>query len=167
MTPIERLLGLLHNPDYHKRIGAVYALGNHRSERAIKLLLEHLGEFDPRDEDSKVNRAASVALAHIGEPALNTLIEALREKQGRPDDRWRRSWVASTLGLMRDTRAVDVLIEFLQHEEIRGTVAEALAEIGDRRALEPLLQILPQSKDYALIAVRAAIANLQGDTETP
>jgi HEAT repeat protein len=86
MTRIERLLGLLHNPDYHRRIGAVYALGNHTSQRAIELLLEHLGEFDPADEESKVNRAASEALANIGEPALNPLIEALRDKREQPND---------------------------------------------------------------------------------
>jgi HEAT repeat protein len=165
VTRIKQLLGMLHNPDYHLRAGAVYALRKRTSQRAIELLLDHLGEFDPADEESKVNRAASQALAHIGEPALNPLIDALRQKREQPNDDWRRSWIASTLGLMKDARAVDSLLEALQDEQIRGTVAEALADIGDKRALGPLLQILPQSRAYAEIAIKAAIKTLHPDNE--
>jgi HEAT repeat protein len=68
---------------------------------------------------------------------------------------------------MRDVRAIESLIEALQDESIRGAVADALAEIGDRRALEPLLQIQPHSKYYASMAVKAAIKTLQTANEPP
>ena len=162
MTKIERLIGLLHNPDYHLRVRAVNALGKHTSERAIELLIEHLGELDRADEESKVNWAASAALHNIGEPALDRLIEALHEKRDQPNDNWRRYWVAVTLGYMGDVRSVEILIEALEDEGVRGGVAEALGQIGDKRALEPLIRILPQSRGYAPIAIRNAIETLQG-----
>ncbi len=52
-------------------------------------------------------------------------------------------WVAaSALGTMKDTRAVDDLIRLLQTDEsfqVRYTAARALAEIGDERAVGPLM----------------------------
>jgi HEAT repeat protein len=159
LTSINRLKGLLHNPDYHNRIGAVAALGKFPGEQAIQLLMEHLVEFDKADEDSKVNWAAAYTLAGMGDAALMTLSNTLQADANY--DKWQRSWIVTTLGLMRDIRAVGVLLETINDEDVRGEVADALSRIGDKRALQPLVDILPDSKQYAAIAVKKAIASLQ------
>jgi hypothetical protein len=66
------------------------------------------------------------------------LIIALRDKESFGV----RSCAAKALGQIKDTRAVDALIEALGDREdyVKGAVAWALGEIGDPRAVEPLME---------------------------
>ena len=115
--------------DYHIRYRAVRALGETGDERFVGPLLEALGDFDTRDEESKVNRSAMFALVHIGEVAINPLIKALDKNPQHPNDGWRRYWVTQTLRIVKDKRAVEPLIRVLEdddREAIEGA-AEALS----------------------------------------
>ncbi len=57
--------------------------------------------------------------------------------------------IHSTLGKLKDWRAVEPLIKALKDEEkdVRKSAAEALGEIGDERAIKPLYEV---SKDEDL-----------------
>jgi len=81
--------------------------------------------------------SAAVALAKIGEPAVEPLIKALG------DEEWKgRAGAASVLGGIGDERAVEPLIKALEDEDLDWQSAKALGEIGDSRAVEPLIKAL-------------------------
>lgn len=79
-TTIEQLIQQIRHPVWRVRRDAVIALGHTKRIESIPALLDALGDFDPHDEDSKVNMAAGNALREIGEPALIPLIEACKSK---------------------------------------------------------------------------------------
>ena len=108
-------------------VQAAFGLGNFKDERVIAPLIQVLGQWDPSTE------TAARALSRQGEPALQPLLDALRND----DDKISAS-AAEALGYLGDKRAVDALIEALENPEIRPFVVEALGRIGDPRAVPPL-----------------------------
>jgi hypothetical protein len=91
--------------------------------------------------------SAQYELRGIGEPAVEPLIQALKDK-----DAWVRMHVAQTLGWIGDARAVDPLVQALKDDErwdVRRDAAEALGNIGDARALQPLTQALKDDPGVA------------------
>jgi HEAT repeat protein len=138
----------VNHPDYHVRIRTATALGQGGDLRAIPLLIDLLGQFDPRDEASRVEVVASAALVRFGKQALDPLIQALAPQSEHPNDAWRRYWIAVTLGYFRDQRAIAALIDVLQDSErdvVEGA-AEALARLGADEALGPVQQALSRFK---------------------
>jgi hypothetical protein len=102
---------------------AVEALGDLGDPAAVEPLAEALRG----DEYSGVRWKAAEALAKIGTPAVDTLIEALED----PDDdvRWK---AAIALGEIGDPRAVDPLIRILADPDrfVQSRAAQALGMIG-------------------------------------
>ena len=78
---------------------------------------------------------ALVALGKIGTPAVEPLIEGLKDKDSNV-----RMGVAEALGKIKDVRAVEPLIGSLKDPEpgVCEKAAIALGEIKDARAVEPL-----------------------------
>ena len=74
-----------------------------RDPRAVPTLISALN-----DRDQLVYTTVEYALAHIGAPAVPTLITSLKDS-----DATLRSRTASVLGEIRDTRAVEPLIDLL------------------------------------------------------
>jgi len=92
-------------------------------------------------------REAAGALIRIGAPAVEPLIQALKDK-----DPVIRFGAADALGEIGDRRAVGPLIEALNDIGVRWRAAtDALGKIGDHRAVDPVIQA---SKD---IDVRESI----------
>lgn len=163
---LEKFLEDLKQNDYHVRYKAARALGSQRDERAIVALLDALGDFDQRDEESKVNFSATKALAHIGEPAVLPLIMALKPNQSHAQDEWRRYWVCYALGLLDDQRAVESLIDVLCQESKRVIEGAALAleKLNDPRAIEPLTHVqatLKPQDGFVHTAVTEALETLR------
>jgi HEAT repeat protein len=119
---VEGLIEALRDPDEHVRWHAAFALEWIGSPRAIGPLAEVLRE----DHDRDVQRAAAQALAQIGPPAVPSLLEALRQETGPEFSgerfqyeewksqqilRWARRLAAKALGQIGDPRAVEPLIE--------------------------------------------------------
>jgi len=84
-------------------------------------------------------REAAAALLRIGAPAVEPLIQALKDK-----DPVIRFGAADALGGIGDRRAVGPLIEALNDEDdaVRAWAALGLGKIGDERAVEPLTEAL-------------------------
>ncbi|MHC4314879.1 MAG: HEAT repeat domain-containing protein, partial [Planctomycetota bacterium] len=148
----------LHSPDARIRALAAMALGEMGPEAspAIPHLIRLLGDqatFDHRDVWQKatfftvagrsfgayVAADAMGALAKIGEPAVNPLIEALKDS-----DAFVRVHAARALERVQDKRAVEPLCEVLKDadENVRSAAAIALGQIGDGRAAKPLTELL-------------------------
>jgi HEAT repeat protein len=84
------------------------------------------------------------ALQRIGEPAVEPLIQALKDK-----DKVIRFGAADALGRIGDARAVEPLIQALKDEDytVRAWAALNLGRIGDAKAVEPLTEALKDEND--------------------
>lgn len=156
------------------------------SEAGIKRLIGKLYWIDPSISWYGANMCASMrtALDWIGEPAVEPLIEVLKDENAVV-----RAEAASVLGMIGDPRAVEPLINTLGDEYarlhaavslgkigesavasligvvsdedaiVRALTAHALGEIGDPRAVDPLRQLLDDSdesvRDIAAHALEA------------
>ena len=74
---IEPLLEMLKDPNPGAVASAAYALGELKTDRAIKPLIEIIGV-----DDHNIRKNATIALAKIGDPAIRGLLNALE------DDNW-------------------------------------------------------------------------------
>jgi len=120
-----------------------------KAKRDVKGLIKAL-----KDKNAGVREAATKALGEIGEPAIEPLIQALKDEH--EGVRW---GAVEALGKIRDSRAVEPLIQTLKDEDVQWGAARALGKIGGSRATETLIQAL---KDEHW-AVRWAAAEALGD----
>ena len=115
-----------------------------KSDETVGLLTKILKD---RGIDKKLRGSAAIALGMIGEnSAKGAIIDALKERE----DRDLRVDTAVAAGLLRDSDAVTELVNVLSDPKasqfVLGSVALALGQIGDHRAIEPLLGILEPAK---------------------
>ena len=128
---VETLLKLLR--DWEVRKYAIAALGKIRDERVLDPLMLQLRNDEFKDD-------AIDALVVLGEPSVEKLIGALRDK----DENVRKCAVLA-LGRIKSGEAIDPLIGMLGDKDwfTRLTAAAALESIGDERgreAMKPLLK---------------------------
>lgn len=128
---VEMLLKLLR--DWEVRKYAILALGRIRDERVLDPLMLQLRNDEFKDD-------AIQALVELGEPSVEKLIGALRDK----DENVRKSAVLA-LGRIKSSDAITPLIDMLSDKDwfTRLTAAAALESIGDERgreAIKPLLK---------------------------
>src|SRR5438552_239169 len=135
---VQGLIATLHDKGKEVRQDAVQALGRIRDTRAVEPLVEVL-----RDEAAStlIRRLAVQALGGIGQPAVQGLIATLHDKGKEV-----RQDAVEALGRIRDTRAVEPLVEVLRDEAastlIRRLAVQALGEIG-----QPAVQVLIATLD--------------------
>jgi HEAT repeat protein len=131
----EPLLEIINDPDDQIRSTVISALGKVGEIKAVeplkKIVLENL--------DINVRAGAVSALAMLGEPGLEKLLELLRN-----NDEQIRSIVANKLGEIREELAFEPLLELLSNDPdagVRALAAEALGKIGDRKAVAELERV--------------------------
>jgi HEAT repeat protein len=118
--------------DLHK--AAAIALGKIGNPQAIESLVNCL-----KDKNSGVRNAAANSLVEIGKPAIELLIQAL---ENQSLETCKRS--AEVLGRIGEPLAVGPLIISLKngHPQLKDAAMKALVQIGDKRAVEPLIEAL-------------------------
>ncbi len=133
---VEGLIKQLRDWDIRKYV--IRALGKIKDERVLDPLVAQLRN-DEFLED------ATDALVELGEPAIEKLVAALRDKNENI-----RKQAVIALGRIKSDRAFDPLVEMLQDKDwyIRLTAAAALEKIGDERGREA---IKPLMKDPDLV----------------
>lgn len=160
----------LKDPDGWLRRSAPDVLGEINDVRAVKPLIQALQynateayseELDRSDFYDFIQdlRRMVKALVQIGEPAVDTLILALTDK-----NMWVRSEAAWALGKIGDVRAVEPLIWALKDGfwSIRENAADALGEIKDSCAVESLILALKDETDQNVrVALEQAIKSIQ------
>ena len=126
-------------------------------DRDVKGLVEALRHEGVRLE-------AVMALARIGKPAVEPLIQSLKN-----EDRSTRFSAAVALGKIGDPRAIEPLIQALRDEawNVRIAVAAALGEIGDERAVEPLTQALNDDNEDVQMGAKKALEKIKTRVEFP
>lgn len=113
-----------------------------------------------RGSDETLRDQAADALAGMGRPAVDALVTLLRQPRAPfTDDTWR--WGVSrtaTHALVRMPEPpVADLLGWLEDDEydIREVAVDALGEIGDKRAVEPLMRVLERHDGPSRGAIRA------------
>jgi HEAT repeat protein len=97
---------------------------------------------------------AALALASIGDgQGVPVLADAL----DHCDDVLLCRLIILSFGKLRDPRAVPALLQHLSEVQNRREMVDALGEIGDRRARDPLIERL-RSDVYVPVRIRAAAA---------
>src|SRR5688500_8998214 len=112
---------------------AARELGRLANPRSFKPLADLLG-------NREVHESVAEALIRIGGKAIDVLTETLRS-----EDSLARKTAARALGEIRDTRAVEPLVEVLQGDPdctVRTAAAQALGQIKDKRAIWALVNTL-------------------------
>lgn len=166
---LDGLLAALCHDAWILRLHACEALGKIGAEEAVEPLCRAM----LKDRDTAVRQDAAKALGGIGSPlALEALTAALTDLDVRP-------FAVEALGRLKDLRAVEVLIDVVtgqgrpandRQTPVCGGAAEmdveemetqtfaigGLAELGDDRAIDPLIRALKDTR------LRAAAASALG-----
>jgi HEAT repeat protein len=137
------------------------------------------------DEDRHVRGNVALVLGRLGDPrGFATIAEILSDRSERPPGqgipagrlstraqiRADRYYAAHLLGDLKDPRGVELLVPLMNDEDTASIVPWSLAEIGDRRAIAPLIALLdrddPAARTLAIYALerlnaREALTKLQ------
>ncbi|MDY6786235.1 MAG: HEAT repeat domain-containing protein [Cyanobacteriota bacterium] len=127
------------NPERLRTI--CWAVARCGDETAIPALLVALKARDPL-----LRAEAALALGTLGDSqSLPYLLESLT----KDEDIQVRTVSAHALGMLNHQKAVkpliEVLLEIKERPKVRGQAAESLSDIGDERAVEPLIASLGDS----------------------
>ncbi|MCC7566068.1 MAG: HEAT repeat domain-containing protein [Methanomicrobiaceae archaeon] len=181
------LIDALGSEDPVTRQRAALALGDMGGEQAIAPLIHALG-----DPVASVRESAADSLALLGEPAVSPLIEILTDPErageyhGPGETRparsaggeivggdlsrearsgFRRMYAAAILGEIGDARAIDPLISAL-YDDVADVRCQAGGALGKMggRAVDPLSRAMSGSSDRN---VRIVAAGILGDTRDP
>ncbi|MHC4598348.1 MAG: HEAT repeat domain-containing protein, partial [Planctomycetota bacterium] len=150
---VESLLEALESETAYKRKSAVEILGRIGDERAVDALLKRL-----EDPDREVRIRARYALREIGSGVFDAALPLLN----RDDPELRVAGVV-ILAVCKRPEAVTALTRVLAEdgeEEVRCRAAEALGEIGDPGAIEPLLEALGDEKRRVASNAAEALAQI-------
>ena len=145
---VPHLIDLLHDEDEEVRNFSTVMLGDIATRDAVEPLIAALN-----DPDANVRHGAAEALGRIGDrSALLPLLKLLGE------DFWQQYPALAAIREMRDNRAVPYLLPLINDEMLGEPAIEALAAIGDSRALPSLAALLVTLSSRSAAAVRAICA---------
>jgi len=155
---VESKIGDLHSSDIDKRGNAARALGDFGDKRAVDPLIDVL----EHDSDLYVRRDAAEALGKLGDARA---IEPLCRALGDRDYPVVAPAAAKALGAFGSAAFDPVLAQFRSGDKAhRYGAAIALGEIGDKRAIAPLLET--KTSDFQESeAVSGALAKLRDPRE--
>ena len=121
----------------------------HLSEQHIQKLVTVIKEASNRGD----KRKAAASLAAIGEPAVESIIELLKD-----ENLYVRWYTANVAGSVKSEKIVQELINMLYDEEnnVRKAAAGSLGRTGSEQAVQPLIEALQdQERGLAISAARA------------
>ena len=152
---VPQLLKLLDHEDIGVRTVAAFALGEARDRRAVEALIAAMGTRKQNE-----CRIIVYALGKIGDTrAVEPFIAYLKGS-----DYERMADAAYALRIMKDARSVPPLIEILRDRNgdrfSRGWAADTLGEIGDLRAVSPLIEELECCESRLSVYLVTALGRL-------
>ena len=134
-------------------------------------------------EDRHVRGNAAFVLARLGDArGFDVIVQILADRSPRPVGQgipiavrdWSaaqiaadRYYAAHLLGDLKDRRGVPVLIPLLDDPVVRAAVAWSLAEIGDARAIGPLLAVLDRDDPSMRVIAISALERMSARKALP
>lgn len=147
---VKPLIRLCDDDNKYVRIAAIKALSVIADSQSINALINVLG-----DEDDEVRKSAVNAFGHIGVPAMNPLITALKAKSGPVGS------ISRALGALKKP-VIKPLLEVIANEDslhIRQGATRALGFIG-RAAIKPLIDSLGEESKNVRYCSSEALATI-------
>lgn len=125
------------------------------SEEEIERLI---GELD--NDECGVRKAAAETLGEIGEPAVNSLIKALKNEREIV-----KTYVIQTLGKIANVRAVEPLIKAAEDRRwyVKHDAIKALGRIGNNEAVDGLDNLLGCGDQRLAILVAETLGSIKSD----
>jgi HEAT repeat protein len=141
--------------DENKQLAAVKALGSLHDPAAIPTLVLALG-----NKSDEVVKCAAESLGNLGPCALDPILAALDNGNGR---------AALALGKLGECAVEPLLAELANPKSrVRGSIASALGELGDIRAIEPLARAMhEEAKGASEHNVHIAATKALGKIRSP
>lgn len=184
---VDGLIEALSYKDESIKLGAIKALGSIGDPHSIEPLIKFL-------KQSYLGNYATFALAEIGNPAVDLLIEATQNKDNyvrmnsayalglignekavptlnkllKDKDDTVRMDASGALRMIASPKAVDPLIKSLKDKEwkVRENSAEALGKIGDERAIEHLSPMLNDENKNVSMKAEIALEKIKNKAES-
>ncbi|MBI5838764.1 MAG: HEAT repeat domain-containing protein [Chloroflexi bacterium] len=137
---------LLDDPIIEVRQAAARALGNTKHPEAVFFLMQAIRDAFWWYEREHAAGDLLQAIENIGAPAVDSLIEALADREGTV-----RKFAATILGKIGDPRAIEELGMALYdlHHEVSLAAAESLAQFG-----APVIEVMAEALRHPESAVR-------------
>jgi len=161
-TPaIEALIRIAKDKDSEslRREWAMYVLATTGKRTATEALIQVLDNSEYR---GRTPHGVALCLGFTRDPiAIGPLIRAVTEE---------RVWVGDAvkaLKMIGGEPALDALIQLLENPRYQETAAEALGEIGDQRAVGPLVQALNKALGHGRTIERCDYADAYYDVHVP
>jgi HEAT repeat protein len=143
-----------------------------------------LKELEPwlRRDDRHIRGNAAFVFAGLGDPrGLETILAMLTDESIRPEGQGIPGGRATVAGQvladryyavhlcaeLKDPRAIDALVPLLDDAGVNYHVAWALGEIGDRRAIRPLIGALTNHDAFVRISSIESLARLNAAEALP
>jgi hypothetical protein len=135
-----------------------------------------------RLEDRHLRGNAALIVAGLGDTrGFQVITDILTDQserpegQGIPGGRWSlpaqiradRYYAAHLLGDLRDSRAVQILIPLLKDTDVQSIVPWSLGQIGDRRAIGPLIDVLDDGDPSMRVLAIYALETLNAKEALP
>lgn len=132
------LVILSKNTNINISVIACWLVSRLGDEKAIPILISLL-----QHKDFRLRSASAKALGELNaKKSVKDLITALANEKNNEVSKT----IVYALGLLGDATAFDILVNILKDKyrspKIRGFAAEALADLKDRRAVVPLIEVL-------------------------
>jgi len=158
----EALIQTLKDEDKDIRQTAASALGNTGDAKAVEALIQTL-----KDESARVRYQAVESLEKIGDSrAVEPLIQALKDK----------GWIETAVETPPKGKLLDSFIEIGKKEKpsspnsnkawVRQKAIEALAKLGDARAVAPITEALNDKHEAIRTSAKEALERINAKTQS-
>ena len=142
ISVLPELVGWLNHEDRHVRGNAAFIFAGLGDDRGFNVIKEILADRSDRPEGQGVPGAASDRRYHV-------------EEQIGTD----RYYAVHLLGDLKDVRAVPLLVPLLNDDEVNYIVPWAFAEIGDKRAVDPLITGTFEAEILRFVSSRSMLSS--------
>jgi HEAT repeat protein len=168
---VKPLIRILNDEDVYVRGTVAAALGRIGDARAVKPLIHALKQ----DVGKNVRLLAAGALGKIGDArAVDALTQALRDEdenvQKVADESLKMIEAqkrgvgigidVEKLAAKKDVKGLIKVLQYKKDDEVRTNAAIALREVGDTRAVEPLIEALKDKNEEFRLRVIAALGTI-------
>jgi HEAT repeat protein len=161
---LPELLPWLTNEDRHLRANAAYVFARYGDKRGFEVICAILKDRSDRPEGQGSVGPLSVLTSGNDPNEARNWRKAHHLQWQIPADRY---YAVGVLASLKDPRAVPILIPLLNDKEVAIGVPWALAQIGDKRAIGPLINSLSDDDPSFRVAVIRALQELRARDAIP
>lgn len=154
---LPKIGGYLTDPDRHMRANAAFVFAAFGDTRGLDVLLGILNDQSNRPQGQAYPGFGCIVV-RIGDKC------PYHQQQQIESDRY---YAASLLGTLKDPRAVPALISVLNAPSVNLDAIWSLAEIDDKRAVDPLISLLAKDDPTVQVTAIRALSRMDAKEAIP